>query len=549
MRKVLFITIAILAAACANRRAEREGRSVFRYNEASGISSLDPGFAKDLPNIWATNQLYNGLVQLNEKLEVEPCIASLWEVSTDGMEYTFHLRSDVCFHNHPVFEGGVGRKVVAGDFVFSFQRIVDEKVASPGAWVFGHVEQKEGQWSFFAPDDSTLIIRLHQPFTPFPGLLCMQYCAVVPKEAINFYGNDFRSHPVGTGPFQFKYWKEGVKLVMVKNQQYFEKEGTLSLPFVDAVAVTFLIDKQSAFLEFVKGNLDFLSGIDPGYKDELLTGTGALNPKYADRFNLLTMPYLNTEYLGFLVDTNGSGNRMDPILDKWVRQAINMGFDRKKMMRYLRNNIGIPGIYGIIPPGMPSFDSGAIRGYRYDPDRARQLLIEAGYPNGEGLGEITVSTTSDYVDVCKYIQSQLSELGITLKIDVIPAATIRELKAQAKLPFFRASWIADYPDAENYLSLFYSNNFCPSGPNYTRFSNERFDLLYETALRESNDSLRYNYYREMDQMIINEAPLVVLYYDQVLRFVQKDIEGIGINPVNLLSLKRVKKLQSTSRLF
>jgi peptide/nickel transport system substrate-binding protein len=314
------------------------------------------------------------------------------------------------------------------------------------------------------------------------------------------------------------------------------------LPYLDAVAVTFLADRQSAFLEFVKGNIDFMSGLDPGYKDELLTRDGKLNPRYADRFNMLTMPYLNTEYLGFMVDPERLSAEMKALSDKRVRQAINYGFDRVKMIRYLRNNIGIPGIYGIIPPGMPAFDSLVVQGYSYDPDKARKLLAEAGYPNGERLPEITLSTTADYVDLCKFIQSQLGELGIRIEIDVAPSATLRELKAQAKLPFFRASWIADYPDEENYLSLFYGPNFCPSGPNYTHFSDKHFDGMYEQSLRETNDSLRYRLYLDMDQIIILESPVVILYYDQVMRFVQKNIEGIGINPVNLLSLKKVRKI-------
>ncbi len=519
-----------------------KGHTVFRYNEASGITSLDPAFSKDLPNIWATNQLFNGLVQLDEKLRVNPCIARDWDISQDGMTYTFHIRRDVRFHDHPAFSGGKGRAVVAGDFVYSFLRIADEKTASPGAWVFAHVARRNGQWAFFAPDDSTLTITLRQPFTPFAGLLSMQYCSVVPKEVTEYYGKDFRSHPVGTGPFQFKYWKEGVKLVLVKNPDYFEKEDGRPLPYLDAVAVTFLADRQSAFLEFVKGNIDFMSGLDPGYKDELLTRDGKLNPRYADRFNMLTMPYLNTEYLGFMVDPERLSAEMKALSDKRVRQAINYGFDRVKMIRYLRNNIGIPGIYGIIPPGMPAFDSLVVQGYSYDPDKARKLLAEAGYPNGERLPEITLSTTADYVDLCKFIQSQLGELGIRIEIDVAPSATLRELKAQAKLPFFRASWIADYPDEENYLSLFYGPNFCPSGPNYTHFSDKHFDGMYEQSLRETNDSLRYRLYLDMDQIIILESPVVILYYDQVMRFVQKNIEGIGINPVNLLSLKKVRKI-------
>ena len=534
---ILFSCISLLSCSTYD---QKKGLTVFRYNEAANISTLDPAFAKDLTIIWATNQLYNGLIQLNDRMEVTPCIAKSWSISPSGLDYVFHLRRDVRFHDSPAFTGGMGRIVAATDFVFSFQRIIDPKVASPGAWLFNYIDRSAKSGAFEAPDDSTFIVHLKQPFPPFLRLLAMQYCSVVPQEAVTFYGSEFRRNPVGTGPFRFKMWQEGVKLVLVKNQSYFETENGTKLPFLDAVAITFVPDKQSAFLEFIKGNLDLMSGIDPTYKDELLTKDGKLQPKYFSRINLVTQPYLNTEYLGFMVDNTNRSFR-DAIPAKEIRKAINLAFDRKKMIRYLRNNIGVPGCQGITPKGLPSFDSTSVF-YEYDPGKARQLLALAGYPGGVGLPPITLTSTSDYLDICKYIQHQVSAIGIDLKIEVSPPAAVKEMKSEAKLPFFRASWIADYPDAENYLSMFYSKNFCPKGPNYTHFSNPEFDRLYEKSMSMVNDSVRFTCYRQMEKIMMNEAPVVILYYDQVLRFVPKNIHGLGINPMNLLTLKRVKKL-------
>lgn len=542
-RLLVVLTISVLVASCDGIDNGDGSKTVFRYNEASGIVSLDPAFAKDQACIWACNQLYNGLVQLDDELHVLPCIARSWEISDSGKLYTFHLRTDVFFHDHEIFPNGKGRKVIASDFVFSFKRIIDPKVASPGAWIFNNVNDSfpDNKFNFKAVDDSTLCIALSRSFPPFLGLLSMQYCSVVPMEIVEHFGKDFRKNPVGTGPFKFKLWKEGVKLVLVKNENYFEYDGTNRLPYLDAVAITFIADKQSAFLEFLKGKLDFLNSIDPAYKDELLTRSGKLNPKYSDKFNMVTEPYLNTEYLGILVDTASALARQSPLHLKALRQAINYGFDRKKMMKYLRNNIGTPGIYGFIPVGMPSFDSTKMKGYDYDPEKVRELLKSAGFAEGKDLPDITLSTTSTYLDLCEYIQQQLSELGIKIKVEVNPPATLREMVANSKLPFFRGSWIADYPDAENYLSLFYSKNYCPKGPNYTHFSNTTFDALYEKAQNETNDSLRYSYYQQMNNLVMDEAPVVVLYYDQVLRFTQKNISGLTSNPMNLLTLKKVKK--------
>jgi len=540
---VIYLLFFIFLISCSRNAADDKNKTVFRYNEKAGITSLDPAFAKDQACIWACNQLFNGLVQLNDKLEILPCIAHSWEVSSDGLIYTFHLRNDVFFHDNELFKNGKGRKVVASDFVYSFKRLIDPDVASPGAWIFNNVNDdlSGNKFNFKAVNDSTLLIALKYPSPPFLGLLSMQYCSVVPKEIVEHYGKDFRKNPVGTGPFKFKAWVEGVKLVFVKNENYFEFDGNKRLPYLDAVDITFNTDMQSVFLEFLKGNIDFLNSIHPSYKDELLTKSGQLNPKYKNRFNILTQPYLNTEYLGFLVDSLSPLFKGSPTHLKAVRQAINHGFDRKKMMKYLRNNIGYPGVFGFVPVGMPSFDSSEIKGYNFDPELSKKLLADAGFPNGEGLPEITLSVDKTYLDLCEYLQQQLSEIGIKIKIDVNPAATLREMIAKSKILFFRGSWIADYPDAENYLSLFYSKNYCPKGPNYTHFLSKTFDAYYEKAQKENNDSVRFYLYRKMDQLIMDESPVVILYYDQVLRFTQKNISGLTSNPMNLLNLKRVKK--------
>lgn len=538
----LFLFCLLMLLSCRRSQDKEAGKTVFRYNESAGITSLDPAFCSNQANIWAVNQLFNGLVQLDDNLRVMPCIATRWDISKDGLSYTFHLRGDVYFHNSPAFTGSKGRKVIASDFVYSFSRIADSRIASPGAWVFSQVKRIAGSPAFQAVDDSTFRITLNQPFPPFLGLLSGQYCSVVPHEAIEKYGADFRRNPVGTGPFRFRMWKEGVKLVLVKNPAYFEKDGNEPLPCLDAVAITFIVDKQAAFLEFIKGNLDFMSGIDASYKDELLTREGRLNPKYNNKINLITSPYLNTEYLGMLVDTTIAIVGTSPLKKLKIRQAINYGFDRKKMMRYLRNNVGIPGTAGMVPPGLPWFDQAAIRGYCYDPARTRQLLSEAGFPGGKGLPPITLTTNASYLDLCKYIQSQLNECGFDIRIDVTPPGTLRDMIARSKVNFFRGSWIADYPDAENYLSLFHSISFCPEGPNYTHFSSPEFDRLYNLAARERNDSLRGLIYMKMDNLVMQQAPVVILYYDQVLRFTQKNVKGLTSNPLNLLTLKKVKKI-------
>ena len=527
--RTVILALALLSLPACSRYRHLD-KQIFHYNESAGIATLDPAFAKDQSIIWPCRQLYNGLIQLDEELNVQPCIAKRWEISPDGLTYTFTLRDDVYFHKSPLFcTPDSTRRVVASDFRYSFNRIVDPDVASPGAWIFKDVAGLE------TPDDTTLIIHIAEPFSPFLSMLGMVYCSVVPREVVEHYGKEFRSHPCGTGPFKFQYWKEGVKLVLRKNPNYFERdEEGRSLPYLDAVAVTFIVDRQTVFLEFLKGNLDFMNSIDAAYKDEILTSEGALNPKYADRIDLETTPYLNTEYLGFNMEETDS-----PLRDRRIRQALNYGFDRRKMMQYLRNNIGTPGVGGFVPMGLPGYDSLPSYGYEYNPERAKQLLAEAGYPNGQGLPKLKLSTTSNYLDLCKYIQQQLGLIGIDVQVDVNPPAALREQIAQGKSTWFRGSWIADYPDAENYLSLFYSANRAPAGPNYTRFADKEYDRLYLKARKCTDPERRIALYHTMDSLVMQQAPVVVLYYDQVLHFTHKNVHGLRSDAMNTLDLRRV----------
>ena len=282
---------------CSKQKSTFNDSQVFRYNEHSNISSLDPAFAKKQADIWAIHQLFNGLVQLDDSLHVQPDIAKKWEISEDGKTYQFSLRKDVYFHKHILFKKDSTRKVTAHDFEYSFNRLLDSEVASPGRWVLQNVKD------FKALNDSTFVIDLNKPFPPFLGLLSMKYCSVVPQEIVEHFGNQFRSNPIGTGPFQFKLWVENTKLVFRKNNNYYEKDiNGKQLPYLEAVAITFLPDKQSEFLQLAQGNIDFLSGLDASYKDDILTVEGDLKAQYSNTLNMLTGAYLNTEYLGFKMD-------------------------------------------------------------------------------------------------------------------------------------------------------------------------------------------------------------------------------------------------------
>ena len=535
----LFCSLLLQLTSCTTNTSIPK-KAIFNINLDEGLSSLDPAFARNHNALWMVNQVYNGLVQIDDSLKTRPCIAKSWDISPDGMMYTFHLRNDVYFQDDPLFTNGKGRKAVAADFVYSFSRLIDPKVASSGSWIFS--DKVTGKNAFTAPDDTTFQIKLRQPFPPLLSMLTAQYCSVVPHEVVGFYGKDFRQHPVGTGPFKFKYWKEGEVMVLLKNEKYWEKDKDGSrLPYLDAIRATFIGDKQTEFMEFISKKLDFLNDIDGSYRDDILTKSGKITQKYEGHFILSTGPYLNTIYLGMLVDSSLAIVKSSPLRILKIRQAINYAIDKKKMIKYLRNSMGTQGAAGFIPMGMPGFDAKEVHGYTYNPEKSRQLLKEAGYPNCNNLPEIVLHTTVGYRSLIEYVQGQLDRVGIKTSVEITQGASLRELVSKNGVNFFYGSWIADYPDGENYLSVFYSKNKIPWGPNYTGFSNKQFDILFEQAYHEPNDEKRYALYRQMDNLVMQQSPVVVLYYDKRVNLYQNNISGYSVNAQNLLVLKRVVK--------
>jgi oligopeptide transport system substrate-binding protein len=536
-RLLLPFAFCLLISACTSH--QHPGKKIFHYNESSGLASLDPAFAKNKQVMWASHQLYNTLIEIDSNMQMQPSLAKRWNISDDNLTFTFFLRNDVFFTADACFVNSKGRKLTAFDVEYSFKRIVDKSTASPGAWIFNNrVDSVNG---FIAMDDTTFQLKLVSPFQSILGILSMQYCSIIPKEAVEKYKSDFRRHPVGSGPFSFVGWEEGQALILKKNENYFEKDAEgKSLPYLDGIKVSFYDSKATEFLEFQQNRLDFIDDIDPSFKDEVLTKTGNLKKTWQGKIELHKHPYLNIEYLGILVDGENELVKNSPLHLQKIRQAINYGFNRKKMMLYLRNSIGIAAESGFVPAGLPSFDSIAVKGFHYDIIKAKQLLAEAGYPDGKNLPEIKLLTIPIYGDLGTYISNELLQVGIKVQVEVIQKSLLMELTSKSQAPFFRGSWIADYPDAENYLSVFYGKN--PAPPNYTRYKNPAFDQLYEEALSEKNDSLRYKLYQQMDRIIINDAPVVPLWYDMAIHLVHKNISNFYPNSLNLLELRRVKKM-------
>ncbi len=530
-----FVILAALGLqAC--RSHSNHGKKIFRYNETTGIASLDPAFARNQSVMWAIHQLYNTLVEVNEHMQVQPSLAKSWEFSPDKRSIVFQLRTDVFFHNDPAFPNGKGRRLTARDVEYSFSRILNKATASPGAWIFN--DRVDSLNPFAALNDSSFQLNLVRPFQPILGILSMQYCSIVPREAVEKYKTDFRRHPVGSGPFAFVAWDEGQALIMKKNENYFEADSSgKKLPYLDGIKVSFFDSKATEFLEFRQNRLDFINDIEASFKDEVLSKTGNLKKHWEGKILLNKYPYLNIEYFGILMDSSHAELGASPLRLKKIRQAINYGINRRKMMLYMRNSIGTPAESGFVPPGLPSYNAAEVKGYVYDPLLAKQLIKEAGFE--KNMPPIKLLTIPIYTNIAGFVANELQQLGINVEVETVQKSLLFEQTSKGQALFFRGSWIADYPDAENYLSVFYSRN--PAPPNYTRYKNPAFDVLYEKALAETNDSLRYILYRQMDNLVLADAPIVPLWYDMVLHLVHPAIKNFKPNSLNMLELRRVKK--------
>ncbi len=534
--RVIVLNLIVWSTLSCNLSRKDSGLKVFNYNQASGVSSTDPAFASLQSNIWVVNQLYNGLLETDSNMNIVPSLAKSFEIKEQGRLYVFHLRSDVYFHADSCFQNSRGRKFNAQDVVYTFNRLIDPKVAAKGAWVFN--DKVDSLKPFTAPDDSTVEIRLKKPFPALPGILTMQYCFIVPKEAVEKYGKDFRSHPVGTGPFRFSFWREGELMVLKKNMHYFEKdEQGRSLPYLDAVRITFIDSKATEFLKFKLKKLDLIVDLDAGVKDEVITKTGTLQERYTNKFRLIKKPYLNTECIG--VNLALAKDKAHPLQDERVRRAINMAINKKDIITYLRNGVGIPARYGFVAPGISGYHIDQLRATEYNPEEAVSILKSCGFDEKNPLPEMIIHCNSANEALCVYLANQLKQVGLTVKVDVMQGKALNEQMVKGAILMFKASWIADYPDAESFLAVCYGSYAAP--PNYTRFKNTAFDNYYESSMIQSDDSLRNTTYLKMDQLLMQQQPLIPLYYDEILDFVQNNISGFNPNALNLLSLKRVDK--------
>lgn len=574
MKKIFRITIiisifaiALLLQSCGkkdtgtftNLKGGIKGGGTYIINELDNIRSLDPVGINDVISHHVAHQIYDLLIDLDSNLQIKPMLATAYEVSPDGLLYTFHIRKGVMFHDNACFPNGKGREMKVEDIKYSFTRVLDPRTGTLGFDFYkNYVEGAQEYYSdvqkavtdnkepklkevsgLIIKDDSTFQIKLKKPFSPFIYYMCLGFVYVVPKEAVDKYGKDFFQNPVGTGPFIFESWTPDLEINMKKNPNYWLKdEFGNNIPYLDKVKFRFIKDLSQQLLEFKNGTIDESYRIPNELLRSVVNEDGlTLTPEYS-KYKLQRTNSLADQYYGYLT----TGKFFN---DVRVRQAFNYAVDRDKIVKYVLNGSGTVGIYGIVPPGMPDYDTKKINGYKFDLQKARELMKEAGYPDGKGFPEVTLNINEGggrNTQIAEAVQNMLKEIGVTVKLQLLQFAQHLDNIDAGRSDFYRLGWIADYPDPESFLNLFYGKNV-PDNPkekspiNSFRYKNPKFDELFEKALATTDLKERNKIYLEAEQLAVSEAPLLFIYYDIDYRLLQPYVKGYALDPMHRVNFR------------
>lgn len=540
---------------------------VLKLNESEFIKTLFPPNITDGFSTRIATQIYEGLFKFDQSdLSVKKCLVEDYSVDEAGKVYTFKLRKGVKFHDNACFTDGKGRELKANDVKYCFTQLCTQNVNNQGFIIFKGV--LKGADEYYAStvggksgsgevsgikviDDYTIQIELNTPNSLFLTNLARPFASIYPKEALDKYGLEMRSKAVGTGPYFLASLDEDIKIILKKNPKYYgaDQYGN-TLPLLEAIDISFIKDKKTELFEFKKGNLDMIYRLPTEYIIEILEETGPDKTGEYSQFELQRKPEMATQFLTFM-------NQGDIFKNKNVRKAISFAIDREKILNFVLNGEGFaPGFHGITPPTFGDYKIEEIKGYKLNADSAKYFLSKAGFPNGKGFPEVVLQLNSDgerNSNVAIEIQKQLKEnLNINVKLDVVPFAQLVENIIGGKSNFFRSGYIADYPSPENFLALFYGKDVPKSieqksFPNFARYTNSAFDKYYEAGINAKTKEESYANFLTAEKLLMEDAPIIVLWYDEGYRLLQSNVKNFPNNPMQLrdyseVYLERTKKL-------
>lgn len=564
MKHVLTITLLInlLLYSCGgNKRGERGDPKggvsfggIIKVNELEEVKNLLPFSISELNCYHVASQVYEGLVRYSSAdLSIQPGIARSWDISEDKTEYTFHIRPDVMYHNDACFKDGKGRSVVAADIKFCYEKLCTPSLYN-AQYEVTFKDRVEGANDFYdesqsgritairgitITDDSTIKLKLLQPNANFLAILAMPGCYIYPPEAFSKYGPEgLKTKVVGTGPFYLESFAPGKGIIMKRNTEYwaFDKNGN-QLPYLDGIQWSYINNKGAEVSEFSAGKLDVVYNVPSALMSNLMTQSGGKIP-----FDIHTSPALTTEYYCFNEQVNAFFSM------KEVRQAFNLAIDRRKILESALRGEGRMADYGLVPFtevfAKSGYDYKAVGPFPYLPDSARKLLAAAGYADGKGLPDFNLEINDGGSDRNMRVATEVSNmlkqnLGINLNISIVPWATHIENVQTGKSDFFRYAWVADYPDPESFLTLFYGKhvpeNFTDrSYINLAHFKKPAYDSIFEQALAELDNQKRYKLFSSAEKILMSEAAIIPLFYDENSGLVQKNLKNVSVNPLNYL---------------
>ncbi len=573
MKKFLsfILSLAVFCTSCSNPKDEGsetkvvKGNKVYggtlRLNETDKFKTLYPLNITDIVSGHIANQIYEGLVKFDPKdLTLAPSIAEKWEVNAAGTVYTFHLRKGILFHDDACFTGGKGRELKANDVAYSFKLLctdAKDNVAFSSTFK-GSVL---GADKFFASnkgtntgelegvkviDDYTVEITLMTPSSSFLYMLAMPITSIIAKEAFEKYGTNMK---VGTGPFMLVE-NNSSDIVLIKNKNYNRTDSLGNqLPFLDSVIISFLSTKKEELDKFQKGNLSMVVGLpSESIKDmveQRISDFQSNPPKYV----LERSPEMVTQYYELNLSKA-------PFNNVKVRQAFSYAINRNKIAdEILKGEAYGPGVNGISPPSFKGYDITKITGYDFDAVKAKKLLAEAGYPNGKGFPKVKIelnSGGSKHTNVVLEIQKQLMDvLNVNVDFEVVPLPQKLEDQIYGRSEIIRAAWVADFPSPENFLAMLYGAYVPatleqPSFPNYTRYKNPEFDKLYEAGKSAKTQEESYANFMKAEQLAMNDAPLIILWYDESYRLIKSNVRNFFSNPMRYKDYSEVYLKNATA---
>lgn len=476
----------------------------------SNPTTLDPALITDVQGGGIAAKLFNGLVRFNENLELVPDIARSWGLSADQLTYTFHLRRDVRFSS--------GRRIEAQDVKYSFERVLTPRTRAPLTWVLDKIEGANDFIEGKAPgvsgiqvvNDHTLILKLKKPFGPFLSLLAMTTAYVVPREDVERLGQDFGTHPVGSGPYLLSEWKHGQHVVLTAREDYFEGKPKLS-----GILYRIIPEDLTAVLEFETGRLDVLQIPSSEYRRYVT------DPLW--REHVYGRPGLDTYYLGL-------NCTRPPFNDVRVRRAANMAVDRQHILNTIFEKRGALAA-GPVPPALwkDKAWSRLLQGYAYDPKKAKELIKEAG-ADGAAIN-IYIKQEPEVLDIIEVIGNYLEKAGFKVSITQLDWSAFKQAVNEGKPDAFWLGWWADYPDPENFLYPLFHSASVGTGGNRTRCLDPELDRIIETAQSTTDEKKRYLLYREAEDRIIQNAPWIFMWHKADYFVVQPWVKNFKIYPL------------------